>query len=112
MTTTDSSFIAEGATGLGQRPVAVGFYAKTGQAKLFGPFKFGAFGVGQAAGVYGTDDVSQSSPAVQLWANAGVWGHPSTITASSAPPPNNRACSDFPTTASGSRAKVPGPASS
>ena len=52
MTTTDSSFIAEGVTGLGQRPVTVGFYANAGlvKLKLFGPFKFGAFGVGQAAG--------------------------------------------------------------
>jgi hypothetical protein len=67
MTTTDSSFVAQG-------PAKVGFYAK-GLPRQAG-LAFGALTVGNQAGVCGaTDDaVSFLPPATRFWANAGVLG--------------------------------------
>jgi hypothetical protein len=83
MTTTDSSFVAQGAlSGLGSYPI--GFYAnsKSPRAGAAGKsFQVGALAVGQEAGVYGaTDDVVLPPPTKPLprgpfLSNAGVWGY-------------------------------------
>jgi hypothetical protein len=83
MTTTDSSFVAQGAlSGLGSYPV--GFYAnsKSPRAGAAGkPFQVGTLAVGQVAGVYGTtDEVVLPSPlapppGVSFWSKAGVQGY-------------------------------------
>jgi len=83
MTTTDTSFVAQGAaSGLGVYPI--GFYANSKgprPIKAFPPFQVGALGVGQAAGVYGATDTvamprpGQSLPGVSDFGSAGVWGY-------------------------------------
>jgi hypothetical protein len=70
MTTTDSSFIAQG-------PAKFGFYARGTFARPpGGPFRFGVLALGKAAGVYGaTDDGGPIPPSTTLWGNAaGVLG--------------------------------------
>jgi hypothetical protein len=83
MTTTDSSFVAQGAlSGLGSYPI--GFYANSKgprPIKAFPPFQVGTLAVGQAAGVYGATDTvalpppGKSPPGVSDWGTAGVWGY-------------------------------------
>lgn len=85
MTTTDSSFVAQGAlSGLGSYPV--GFYANSKSSRvqagpLGKPFQVGNLAVGQEAGVYGaTDDVVLpqalgSLPGVSDVGSAGVCGY-------------------------------------
>jgi hypothetical protein len=65
MTTTDSSFVAEG-------PAHIGFYAKGLPSGL----EFGALTLGSQAGACGaTDDaVGFLPPAARFWANAGILG--------------------------------------
>jgi hypothetical protein len=69
MTTTDSSFVAQG-------PAAVGFNAKPspGPFNPGTPFKIGVTAIGQYAGISGTTDSFLVPPAQRLWANAGVLG--------------------------------------
>jgi len=83
MTTTDTSFVAQGAlSGLGSYPI--GFYAQSKgptPSKAFPPFQVGALAVGHVAGVYGATDTvplprpGQFLPGVSDWGNAGVWGY-------------------------------------
>jgi hypothetical protein len=65
MTTTDSSFVAQG-------PAAIGFSAKA--SKPANPFKFGALAVGHETGVYGAIDDIATPPTQRIWDQAGVVG--------------------------------------
>jgi hypothetical protein len=71
MTTTDSSFVAQG-------PAAIGFYARgSGSRPATSPFKLGALAVGHQAGIYGaTDDAVYFLPPASgwLWEKAGILG--------------------------------------
>jgi hypothetical protein len=70
MTTSDSSFIAQG-------PAAIGFYARgpLNRPASPSPLKFGAVAVAANTGVYGaTDEVHPQPPALPAWGYAGVVG--------------------------------------
>lgn len=75
MTTTDTSFVAQG-------PAAIGFSAKA--SRPTNPFKFGALAVGHETGVYGAIDDIAIPPPKGSGTKPASWAHPTTSTASSA----------------------------
>jgi len=79
MTTTDSSFVANGIpTGVGRR-VGIGFYANAKSSlpsAVSRPFTFGTLAVGTSAGLYGAiDDIAIPTPGGATYDEAGVGGH-------------------------------------